>query len=86
MADSYDALETGITIECPICKVDIPMPHTDQPDENGLTVTFDRAIADEHITMHQQCTCRWQTSYGGNANTPSIHRISNLGCLVHGGA
>lgn len=81
---SYDALSTGLTIQCPICKVDLPVPHTDQPTEEGLSVTLDRAIADEHVDMHTRCRCRWETrGFNAATNAPVIRRITNLECPVH---
>jgi hypothetical protein len=83
--ESYDALETGITASCPICGVDIPLPHTDTPDENGLSVVLDRGIADEHIDMHTRCTCRWEMrGFNATTNAPVVRRVTNLGCPVHG--
>lgn len=80
MSDHTDALDTTISVECPVCYVDIPLPHTDEPTAEGLSVTFDRTIAEEHIQMHSKCTCRWEVLH----STPRVTRcITHGSCEVH---
>jgi hypothetical protein len=79
VTDHHDALETGITVTCPVCKVDIPCPHMDEATEDHLSITLDRTWVEEHVEMHQHCTCRWSSPDGGT----TVRRITNLNCEVH---
>lgn len=78
MTDQSDALETSITVECPICLVDLPAPHKEEPTPEGLSVTFDHQFVEEHIDMHKKCTCRW-----AHSDSVTVRRITNLSCEVH---
>lgn len=75
---TYDELETTLTIKCPLCRVDIPMPHRDTATSDGLSIELDSAVADEHIEMHLHCTCRWHDDGDG-----VVSRYANPDCQVH---
>ena len=75
-----DVTETGITFDCPLCGVDIPLPHTDTADPNGLTVALDTEVYMEHAIMHADCLCEWvKTGEGAKA---VIARV-NPDCRFH---
>jgi hypothetical protein len=71
MEPRITAIEAHLT--CPVCAVDIPATIADTPDRNGLTVTFDTDLLDEHMAMHAQCTCQWG----------SVGRVHNPTCTAH---
>ena len=64
------------TITCPVCTASLPVyeKHPAVPDENGLTVTLDASYVNEHLAMHEACTCQWPDG---------IHQSDPL-CTVHG--
>ena len=62
------------TITCPVCTANLPVFEKHTPDENGLTPTLDASYVNEHLAMHEACTCAWPDG---------VHQPHPL-CDVHG--
>ena len=61
-------------VRCPLCRAPIPVPASDQPNAQGLSLGIDDTLVEEHIAMHKACTCLWSLS--------GLERI-DPGCIVH---
>lgn len=63
------------TITCTICGASIPMSYTDDPSSQGLSLSYDTALVDEHVEMHKNCTCGWASDTGArwHVGTCSVH-------------
>lgn len=61
-------------IECPACRVVLPMPTSVAPTGSNLSTTFDESFIDEHMQMHANCRCVWMDG----------QRQHNPACPVHG--
>ena len=61
-------------ITCPLCSAPIPVPPSDKPNAQGLSIGIDDTLVEEHIAMHRACTCHWANG-----------RITAVGadCMVH---
>jgi hypothetical protein len=62
-------------IVCPVCTAKLPVYEKHTADvTTGLTTTLDDSYVNEHLAMHEACTCSWPDG---------AHQRDPL-CTVHG--
>lgn len=52
-----------MNVTCPICHAVIPVVESDRPNSEGLSTGMDDRLVQEHIEMHRECTCLWNTGH-----------------------